>query len=372
MVSWPQVYLMVFLLGSGLALVLTPGFKKLAEKLDIMDRPKGEGHKLHDNATPLLGGAAMFSAWILAIGCGALMLFNPDLERISADVSANLDGIKLVSGRLIVICIGALAATALGMYDDKYGMSAFCKLGGQILIAAFTVSFGGIKISLFCNNPFFIWGVSVFWFVLLMNAFNFFDNMDGLAVGTAAISMAFFAAVAAMTNQYFLAVLGALTCGVGIGFWFYNHTPASIFMGDSGSHFLGYMAAVMSAGITYFSREYSLTRFPILLPVFILAIPLFDTLAVVVIRIRNHKPIYIGDHNHISHRFVKMGLSRKRSVQLVHLLVLTLGLSVLPLLWGDFKTAIVITFQAVLLILIVTVMQVGGANTVDDNNQQQP
>lgn len=364
MVSWQQVYLLVFLLGSGLTLILTPAFKKLAEKTGVMDRPKGEKHKRHDKETPLLGGAAMFSAWALAIGGGILMLFSADLQSISSEVAANLEGVKLVSGRLIIIIIGALAATMLGLWDDKYGMDAIWKLLGQILIAAFVVSLSGIKITLFCNNPVFVWGISVFWFVLLMNAFNFFDNMDGLAVGTSTIAMALFAVVAALSNQYFLAALGALTCGVGLGFWFYNHTPASIFMGDSGSHFLGYMAAVMSASITYFSREYSLTRLPILLPFFILAIPLFDTLAVVVIRLRNGKPIYIGDHNHISHRFVKMGLSRRRAVQLVHLLVLALGLNVLPLLWGEFKTSIVITVQAMLLILIVTIMQVGAADFI--------
>lgn len=364
MVSWQQVYLLVFLLGSGLTLILTPAFKKLAEKTGVMDRPKGEKHKRHDKETPLLGGAAMFSAWALAIGGGILMLFSADLQNISSEVAANLEGVKLVSGRLIIIIIGALAATMLGLWDDKYGMDAIWKLLGQILIAAFVVSLSGIKITLFCNNPVFVWGISVFWFVLLMNAFNFFDNMDGLAVGTSTIAMALFAVVAALSNQYFLAALGALTCGVGLGFWFYNHTPASIFMGDSGSHFLGYMAAVMSASITYFSREYSLTRLPILLPFFILAIPLFDTLAVVVIRLRNGKPIYVGDHNHISHRFVKMGLSRRRAVQLVHLLVLALGLNVLPLLWGEFKTSIVITVQAMLLILIVTIMQVGAADFI--------
>lgn len=364
MVSWQQVYLLVFLLGSGLTLILTPAFKKLAEKTGVMDRPKGEKHKRHDKETPLLGGAAMFSAWALAIGGGILMLFSADLQSISSEVAANLEGVKLVSGRLIIIIIGALAATMLGLWDDKYGMDAIWKLLGQILIAAFVVSLSGIKITLFCNNSVFVWGISVFWFVLLMNAFNFFDNMDGLAVGTSTIAMALFAVVAALSNQYFLAALGALTCGVGLGFWFYNHTPASIFMGDSGSHFLGYMAAVMSASITYFSREYSLTRLPILLPFFILAIPLFDTLAVVVIRLRNGKPIYVGDHNHISHRFVKMGLSRRRAVQLVHLLVLALGLNVLPLLWGEFKTSIVITVQAMLLILIVTIMQVGAADFI--------
>jgi UDP-GlcNAc:undecaprenyl-phosphate GlcNAc-1-phosphate transferase len=245
----------------------------------------------------------------------------------------------------------------LGLLDDKVSLNAGIKFAGQFVIAALAVTLGGVKISFFFNDPVIIWCLSVFWIMLLINAINFFDNMDGLAVGTVTIAIALFAAVAALNQQYFMAVLGALTCGIGVGFWFFNHSPATIFMGDSGSHFLGYVLAVMSAGVTFFSRDYSLTRFPALIPLFILAIPLFDTLAVVLIRLRNHKPIYIGDHNHLSHRFVKMGMSHKRAVQMVHLLVLIIGLSVLPLLWGEFRIAVVIVVQAALMLLFISLIQ---------------
>ena len=120
---------------------------------------------------------------------------------------------------------------------------------------------------------------------------------------------------------------------------------------------LGYLLAVMSGSVTYFSRDYSLTRFPILIPLFVLAIPLFDAFSVVVIRLYHHKPIYIGDHNHLSHRFVKMGMSRKRAVQMVHLMALIIGLSVLPLLWGDYKIDVVILAQAILMLLFMSMIQ---------------
>ena len=190
-----------------------------------------------------------------------------------------------------------------------------------------------------------------------MNSINFFDNMDGLAVGTIAIAMGFFTVIAALNQQFFIAVFSALTCGVCCGFWFYNFNPAVIFMGDSGSHFLGYMAAVISAGVTYFGIDFSLSRFPILMPLFILALPLFDTAMVVLIRTRNHKPFWIGDHNHISHRFVRMGLSRKQAVMLVHLMALTIGLGILPVFWGDFRTAAILVVQALLLLGIITILQ---------------
>ena len=128
-------------------------------------------------------------------------------------------------------------------------------------------------------------------------------------------------------------------------------------MGDSGSHFIGLLAAVMAAKVTCFDSGYSLSRFPVLIPALILALPLFDTLMVVIIRTCNKKPFWIGDHNHISHRFVKMGMSRKRAVMLVHLLALTIGIGVLPILWGSFATAVIIVAQTILMLLVVTALQ---------------
>ncbi|MHB9140167.1 MAG: MraY family glycosyltransferase, partial [Victivallaceae bacterium] len=346
MILWQHLYLFVFLLGAVLSLALTPVFQKIAEKTDLMDRPKLEDHKKHAKATPLLGGAAMFSAWIIAIASGYFATCSFDTATFSRDLANNISGVNHIAGRVFFICLGAFLATLLGLLDDKLALKAGQKFLGQFIIAAIAVTFGDIKISVFFNNPAIIWCISVFWFMLLFNAINFFDNMDGLAVGTVTICMALFTAVAAMNGQFFIAIFGALTCGVCIGFWFFNHSPATIFMGDSGSHLLGYLLAVMSASVTYFSRDYSLTRFPILIPLFILAIPLFDAFSVVAIRLYHHKPIYVGDHNHLSHRFVKMGLNRKRAVQMVHLMTLIIGLSVLPLLWGDHKTAIVIVVQA--------------------------
>ncbi|MDD5599230.1 MAG: MraY family glycosyltransferase, partial [Victivallaceae bacterium] len=280
-------------------------------------------------------------------------------------LAGNLGGVKLVSGRLLIICLGAFCAVLLGLIDDRFGMSAMAKFGGQFLIAAIVVIFGKVQISAFFSNPVIVSAISIAWFMLLMNAINFFDNMDGLAVGTVTIAMGLFAVVASINEQYFVATLGALTCGVGAGFWFFNHSPATIFMGDSGSHLLGYLTAVISASVTFYSPLKDNSLFSILVPLFILAVPLFDTLAVVAIRIRAGKPVYIGDHNHISHRFVKMGMNRKQAVFMVHLLSLTLGLSVLPVLWGEFKTALVCIIQAVLLLALISFLQLA---VIEDKN----
>ncbi|MDD5697126.1 MAG: MraY family glycosyltransferase [Victivallaceae bacterium] len=353
---WQHLYLFVFTAGMILTLCLTPVFQKLAELTDFMDKPQNEGHKGHRKAIPLLGGVAMFCAWISVIGLSCLALKTMAAD-IPSGLAGSLGGVRLVFGRLLIICAGAFGAMLLGLIDDRFGMSALVKLGGQFLIAAVVVVWGQVRISLFFSEPVIACAVSIAWFMLLMNAINFFDNMDGLAIGTVTIAMGLFAAAATINGQYFVATLGALTCGVGVGFWFFNHSPATIFMGDSGSHLLGYLTAVISSSVTYYSCSKENSLFSILVPLFVLAVPLFDTLAVVVIRLRAGRPIYIGDHNHISHRFVKMGMSRKRAVFMVHLLSLLLGLSVLPVLWGNFKTALICIIQAGLLLTLVSALQ---------------
>jgi UDP-GlcNAc:undecaprenyl-phosphate/decaprenyl-phosphate GlcNAc-1-phosphate transferase len=366
MISWPHIYIVAFIATSVLALIYTPICMKFAEKTDFMDRPSAEAHKKHARAIPLLGGVAILGAWLTAIILGYLFIISVQTEGIAPELAQNREGISYVSGRVMIICLGAILATGLGLCDDKFSLRPATKFLGQAAIAAIVVTWGGFRISIFFNNPLIIWCISVFWFLLIFNAINFFDNMDGLAIGTATIALLLFSSVAAINGQHFIAVLGMLSAGATAGFWFFNHTPACIFMGDSGSHLIGYMLAIVSAGTTYFSHNASPTRFPILIPFFILAVPLFDTLAVIVIRLRDHKPIYVGDHNHISHRFVRMGLSRKRAVQAVHLMALIVGLSVLPLLWGDEKTALVIVSQALLMMVLITLLQYAATPEADD------
>jgi len=355
--EWPQVYAAIFIMALGLSLIFTPLCQILAGKTGFLDIPKHEQHKLHGKSTPLLGGLAMFGAW--TVTCfGALIAAGYFLP---ADCSGNLvrevAGIPLVRKELIVVLVCAAASMLMGTVDDKISLSARTKLIGQIVIATVTVLFGGVHITLFMNIPWLSTLISIFWIVFLFNAINFFDNMDGLACGTAAIAFIFFTTAAIINGQYFVACLGACSAGAAIGFWFYNHSPASIFMGDGGSHFLAYILAVVSARVTYYNPEISASRLSVLIPLFILAVPIFDTFAVVVIRLLNHKPIYVGDHNHISHRFYHMGMSRKRAVLLVHLLCLISGLGALPLLWGDERVCGILLVQGLTIFLLLTILQ---------------
>lgn len=353
--DWTEIYLLIFFTAFFLSILTTPLCKRLAWRWKILDVPKCEQHKLHARATPLLGGLAMFSAWLLTIllAClcrGIQAHFFPELTE-------GLKGVPLILPNFIILLLCAGASVALGLYDDRHSMKAWKKLIGQILIAAVTAAGGGVSITLFIGIPAVSYLITVFWIVLIFNAINFFDNMDGLAVGTSTIAFLFFAFAAAVNQQYFVASLAALSAGAGAGFWLYNRSPASIFMGDSGSHLLGYLLAVVSAKVTYYTPGVSTTKFTMLIPLFILAIPLLDTLTVVLIRLYNHKPIYVGDHNHISHRFLHMGLTRPQAVTMVHLLSLIAGLGALPLLWGETRTCFLLIVQGLLIFALISYLQ---------------
>ena len=353
--SWIWIYTAVFAGGAALSLLLTPLFGALARRTGFLDVPAAN-HKKHAGATPLLGGCAMFSSWFIGIFAGILLAGSGLFDGLSA-LSAVMPGMMSALPRLGVIAGGALLAVLLGLWDDKRPMSTSAKFGGQFAIALLVTCYGGVRLNVFIGDPLIAGAVTVFWIMLMMNSINFFDNMDGLAAGVIAIALGIFAVIAGLNGQFFIAANSALSCGVCCGFWFYNTAPARIFMGDSGSHFLGFLAAVTAAEISFFDISYSLSRFPVLIPVLVLALPLFDTVMVVVIRTLNRKPFWIGDHNHISHRFVRMGLTRPQAVLLVHLLSLSIGLAALPIFWGDFRTAAVLVFQSLIQLTVVTLLQ---------------
>ncbi len=318
--------------------------KRLAFRTGMLDVPKSEGHKQHRSATPLLGGLAMASGWTLTILAG-VSLFGSRLNLAT-------------TGReLLVIVLCAAGAMVIGLIDDRRAMSAKHKFLLQLAVSLIAVLFGGLRISLFVPNEIFSCIITVCWFLFIFNAVNFFDNMDGLAVGMAAIAFAMFLLVSIINVQYFVAALCACSLGAAAAFWIVNARPASMFMGDAGSHFLAFLLAVVSVKVSYYHPAVASTHFAVLIPLFILAVPIFDAFAVVAIRLRNHKPIYVGDNNHISHRFLHMGFSRGKAVLMVHLLCLTIGLGALPILWGDWKTCIILFIEGLVFLTVLSLIQ---------------
>ena len=356
--SWIFLYMAAFLMAGIFSCLFTPLSIKLALKTNFFDKPQEGTHNLHTKATPFLGGVAMFIAWVATILGGCLGFWLLKKKMFSDHMLKQLAGFDNRHGALIFIVLAVGLITVIGLIDDKYKLRASTKLIGQIIAALTVVYLGNVKIIVLVNHPIWVGFTSVVWILVLVNAINFLDNMDGLAAGISAIAFLFFALIGAINGQFLVTTLAAICCGSTVGFWFFNHSPAKIFMGDSGSHFLGMLLAITSMETTfYFSHSELPVYVHFLVPLFILGVPLFDAAAVMVIRYYLKKPFHIGDHNHLSHRFVRMGLSRKSSVLIIHLITVLLGLSSLLILWGKINIAIIAITQGIMLFTIISILQ---------------
>lgn len=351
---WPCIYFLVLATATLIAALATKRCRILAIRWGFLDKPLSEAHKAHRKPIPVLGGLAMCFAWNLVIiaGFATATLLK---DYLPANVQTFLPGIHAALPKLILVSIGGICMAALGMRDDRYPMKAGRKFLFQFIIAASVAS--ELQISLFHAIPGLNWAITTLWIMTVVNALNFFDNMDGLAGGTACIAALFFLIIAAFRGQVFVALLSATTCGAALGFLFYNKPPASIFMGDGGSHFLGYSLALSGIMTTFFQHGESPTSAPLLIPILVLSLPLFDAVAVVLIRLKEHRPIYIGDTRHISHRFVRLGLSRPQAVAVICILSLIQGTGAVTLVWLPLLGSILIFIQAIAIFILISIIQ---------------
>ena len=358
--NWSFPYLLAFVGATVLGLCLTPLARSvLAPRLQLWDKPQSEHHKNHTKATPVAGGLAMWAAWITVLGGGLLVAtLAPGL--LPEQLRPALKGIGDVKHTLAVILLCATALMLMGLKDDRKAMGAGLKFLCQFVAAGLTAAFGPRIFVAHCPVVL-AWAITTLWIATVINAMNFFDNMDGLAAGTSFIALAFLFAIAALRGQYFVALLTATTAGAALGFLRHNWPHASIFMGDSGSHFLGYLLAVACVMTTFYTPVDTPTALSMLIPVLVLAIPLVDAATVVVIRLRLHQPIYVGDNRHISHRFVNLGLGRPLAVFLVWLLAFITGAGALALLWLPPFGAWLVLAQFAAMMAIILILQFHAA-----------
>ena len=283
-----------------LALGATPVARRLAHQFGVLDQPNAR--KVHVKPTPLLGGVAIYVAFVLAL------LFFGDFFYVN---------------QVIGIFLGASFVSFLGLVDDSRGLPPLIKLAGQI-VAALILVLSGVTADVFPGNALDI-VLTVVWVVGITNAMNLLDNMDGLSGGLAAIAAAFFLVLASLSRQYLVGALAAALLGACIGFLRYNFNPASIFMGDSGSLFIGFMLAATAIKLRIPSNVVFVTW---MAPVLVLGLPIFDTTLVFISRLRRGlNPLTTPGKDHISHRLVRlMRGSRREAVLTCYLLAGAFGL----------------------------------------------
>ena len=291
-------FLLIFASALVMAIGGTPVARRIALRLGIIDQPNAR--KLHVDPIPLLGGLAIYGAFIAAV-----LLF----------------GNRFRLNELVSILVGASLMSFLGVWDDRRGLSPFLKLVGQFMAASILV-LSGVRIGTFPWEPLNI-AVTLGWVVVITNAMNLLDNMDGLSGGVGATAAIFFLLLAAMNDQYLVGALSAALVGACLGFLVYNFNPATIFMGDAGSLFLGFILAAVGIKLRFPEGLQIVTW---MVPVLIMGLPLFDTALVIVSRLRRgFNPLTTPGKDHVSHRLVAMGYTRREAVLICYLICAGLG-----------------------------------------------
>lgn len=299
-----------------ISLILTPLLIKFALKIKATDKPNYR--KAHSVPTATLGGLAIFISFL-----AGLLLLQPYSDYHAA----------VVTGACIIIIMGVL--------DDLYNLSAKMKFIVQIGVALLIVFWGGLQVE-FINLPFggqiefgFLSSVvTVFWIVGITNAINLIDGLDGLAAGVSSIALFTIAGMAVLMGNVYVATMALILFFSTVGFLRYNFYPAKIFMGDTGALFLGYMIGVLA--LLGFKN---ITIISFIIPIFILGVPISDTLIAMVRRRVNRQPMSSPDSSHLHHRLMKSGFTHKQTVLFIYSLSAMFSMAAvlfsMTTLWGS-------------------------------------
>ena len=324
-----------FAVAAVLSYIFTPPVKNFAHKVGAIDVPK-DARRMHKKPIPRLGGLAIYGGFLCSI-----LIFGQLDET------------------MLCVLLGAAIIVALGIFDDVLALGAKLKFVVQIVAAAIPVCIGDLQIGLFTNlnplsdTPFVHLGilavpVTIIWIVGITNAVNLIDGLDGLAVGVSSIAAITMLAVALLTGNMPIAITMAALAGACIGFMPYNLNPAKIFMGDTGSTFLGYMLATVS--IMGLFKFYAVISFAV--PFLILGLPIFDTANAIIRRVAAGRSPMSPDRGHVHHKLIDMGFNQKQAVAILYAISATLGLTAVVLTSSGEVKAIVLLLAVLAAILV--------------------
>ncbi|MEM9914947.1 MAG: MraY family glycosyltransferase [Planctomycetota bacterium] len=367
--------------------------RRMSLKWGLVDRAGTEAHKLAllpgRTPVPNTGGVAVFTAiaWpMVGVLWGVWLVPSEVWGRLPGVASdaliTHLPGLqettKLGGGLLVALS----AIHVMGLIDDRRALGAWPKLGVQLAVAAGLVLFCDVRILSVLGNPEAAPGVlgatpgallsiviSVLWIAVITNAMNFLDNMDGLAAGVGLVAGGLYLAATLIGGQWFVAGLAALLVGSLLGFWLFNLPPARLYLGDSGSLVVGLMLAVISVRTTYIApsgSDYAGGAVAVsggwygaLMPVLVLAVPLYDFTSVTVMRLLAGKSPFQGDHNHFSHRLLRKGLGKRTALAVILLATLATGLGGVMLGTLEGWQAAIVAAQAVAVLTVLALLESG-------------
>lgn len=327
-----------FIVSFVFTFATTPLVRRLAFKIGAgaVDIPK-DARRMHKKPTPRIGGIAIVFGFTVATLCFA----TP-------------------SRQLFGTLGGAAIIAVMGFIDDCKNLPAKLKFVIQIIAALVVIYVGDIKIDVFTNpnilsdNPYWVlpqWlsaGLTVIWIVFITNAVNFIDGLDGLAAGVSAIMSVSLVFISIRVGEYPIALFGIALMGSCFGFLPFNFNPAKIFMGDTGSNFLGFMLATLSIQGVF--KSYAVISFAV--PLLILGLPLFDASFAMIRRILHGQSPMVADRGHLHHRLVDMGFSQKQTVFILYAVSGVLGITAVLLAESGVLRALLLVICVLILLLI--------------------
>jgi len=320
---------LVSLLGASLC---TPLAIWLGKRWGVLDLPGSR--KIHTEPIPLVGGWAIFLTLTLVTWghlLGAWLVRGTELELYLGDRIQNYVFLasKLMA-KVAPVYAGAAIVFVLGLIDDLKGMSVKSRLAVQLVMAA-GLALAGYHPSLGFFPPIIGGVVGILWIVGITNAFNFLDGLDGLSTGVALVGASALLSIMGVAIQPDVVFFLAALIGTLLGFLRFNYHPAKVFLGSAGSLLIGYLMAILTLQVTYMKGTADNWLMPLLTPVFIVAIPLYDTASVVLIRLLQKRSIAIGDQSHFHHRLMKLGFSHRQTVAFIVIVAFSIALSAVRL-----------------------------------------
>jgi UDP-GlcNAc:undecaprenyl-phosphate GlcNAc-1-phosphate transferase len=308
---------LALLLSTGLTLLLTPWAMRLAERAGALDQPGGR--HVHTKPTPRWGGLAMFAGFAITV----LVAVGVAVAMAALDGRPGIWENEESRRKLLGLLLGGAIITALGAIDDRFGVPAKIKLLGQVgaacLLPAFGFSFAvvfGYDLTGPVGGPVGM-VLTVLWVVAITNAINLIDGLDGLAAGISGLAGLTFVVIAlAVKGAPLQGMLAAAVAGACIGFLRHNFNPARVFMGDAGSHFLGFTIGALSV----WQNWKVATGVAYAVPILILAVPILDTGFAIIRRLRRRQPIFSADKGHLHHRLLNLGLNQRQVVLIIYVL----------------------------------------------------
>ncbi|MFO1063785.1 MAG: MraY family glycosyltransferase [Pirellulales bacterium] len=341
--------------------------RRAAERLGLLDKPGAR--KVHTTPIPLGGGLGIWAGVVSTFGLGTfgvwLMQSTPAVAALFPEsLVQHAPGLLDKAVELWVLIGCATVLMLLGLTDDRRWLPWQVRIAVEFAVAAFCVYYQGLQLTAFIHAPWFTSFLSVLWIVALINSFNMLDNMDGLSGGVAAISSTVLAVMllsggGTARPQLFVAAMLLVLVGSLLGFLVHNRPPAKIFMGDAGSYLVGFWIATASLLATYAGSQGE-TPHAVLAPLCVLAVPLYDMLSVIGIRLNEGRSPFEGDKRHFSHRLVDLGMTKPQAVMTIYLTTLTCSLGALLLPRVDWVGAIIILLSTASVLALVAVLETVG------------